>query len=310
MLCLHNVWSFHFKSQPHQVDDGGHRPSFLYWTNMSHYFPPAWGGWQGCHCFSTLSIQIIATFILSSILFPPLISFSKVSIMRKAGDILFAFLFQIFIFQVLTFCWGALHFPGARNCFRCISFSWWTTSVTSWKSFFFLLANILFLFIFQIDVNCLPRSDRTTLGSGASLGPFLSVSQSFSTARTRLGQVRTSTLLHYRWWTTYLTTTLSRRSTWRRATASRQLPVRFPQWRSQIWRNGCSRKLRTTTKWSLENRPLWYSPLYLILWINFSSPNVADALPTQKTQSSLQYCFFFFSFRSMAQYCTVLHCTV
>ena len=100
MLCLHNVWSFHFKSQLHQVDDGGHRPSFLYWTNMSHYFPPAWGGWQGCHGFSTLSIQIIATFILSSILFPPLISFSKVSIMRKAGDILFAFLFQIFIFQV------------------------------------------------------------------------------------------------------------------------------------------------------------------------------------------------------------------
>ena len=256
MLCLHNVWSFHFKSQPHQVDDGGHRPSFLYWTNISHYFPPAWGGWQGCHCFSTLWIQIIATFILSSILFPPLISFSKVSIMRKAGDILFAFLFQIFIFQVLTFCTGAFNFPGAHillRCIwfsRCISFSRWPTSFTSWKSFFFLSAHILSLLLFQIDVNCLPRSDRTTLGSGASLGPFWSVSQSFSTARTRLGQVRTSTLLHHRWWTTYLTTTLSRRSTWRRATASRQLPVRFPQWWSQIWRSGCSGKLRTTTKWS------------------------------------------------------------
>ena len=128
MLCLHNVWSFHFKSQPHQVDDGGHRPSFLHWTNMSHYFPPAWGGWQGCHCFSTLWIQIIATFILSSILFPPLISFSKVSIMRKAGDILFAFLFQIFIFQVLTFCTGAFNFPGAHILLRCIWFSRCTQS--------------------------------------------------------------------------------------------------------------------------------------------------------------------------------------
>ena len=144
-----------------------------------------------------------------------------------------------------------LYFPGAHILYRCIKFSRCTQFVLGvnhslddqhqWQveSPFSFYRHIFSLLLFQIDVNCLPRSDRTTLGSGASLGPFLSVSQSFSTARTRLGQVRTSTLLHYRWWTTYLTTTLSRRSTWRRATASRLLPVRFPQctalqWRSQI----------------------------------------------------------------------------
>ena len=72
-----------------QVNDDWHRPSLLRRPNPAHPLTSAGGGWQGRLHQDYYQITILI-----------LILCLKVSIMRKAGDILFAFLFQIFIFQV------------------------------------------------------------------------------------------------------------------------------------------------------------------------------------------------------------------
>ena len=79
-----------------QSNDSGHRAPLIYWSVViikSQDYDPV----SSAQVLLTVSLQIEEAV--------------KVSITRKAGDILFAFMFQIFIFNVSTFIHRVLQYP-------------------------------------------------------------------------------------------------------------------------------------------------------------------------------------------------------